>query len=165
MSISICFGICTSYLLWQVFAYRVIFQIIAILGISALGEHIVSGKGYYHYTERNGVFIGRVPVWIPFMWLSVVQSSALLALYFGADGVHIILVSGLLTFIGDFILLEPLFSRQLGFWHWTPVENGYFSWIPTSVNRFTAPIGNYLVWIVFPLLTNAILDPLNLVLF
>jgi uncharacterized membrane protein len=164
MATSISVAICTSYLLWHIFAYRVVLQIIAILTISALGEHIVSGKGYYHYTERNGVFIGRVPIWIPFMWVSVVQSAALFALYLGAAGVDIILISGFLTFIGDFVLLEPLFSKQLGFWNWTPVENGYFSWIPDSLNKFTAPIGNYLVWIVFPLLTNAILDPLNLVL-
>ena len=164
MLISIFVGMFTSYLLWQIFAHRVILQIIAILCISAIGEHIVSGKGYYHYTERNGFFIGRVPIWIPFMWVSVVQSSAILALYFGAAGIDIILISGFVTALGDFVLLEPLFSRHLGFWLWTPVENGYFSRVPSSLNRFTAPFGNYLVWIVFPLLANAILDPLNLIL-
>ena len=165
MVTSICVGVYTSYWLWRIYTYRVILQIFAILVISALGEHIVSGKGYYHYTERNGLFIGRVPIWIPFMWISVVQGSALLALYLGAAGVNIILVSGFFTFIGDFVLLEPLFSKQLGFWLWTPVDDGYFSRIPGALNKFTAPFGNYLVWTFFPLLTNMILDPLNLVLF
>lgn len=162
---SICFGTLTSYVLWHFFSYRVFLQIIAVLTISALGEHIVSGKGYYHYTERNGLFIGRVPIWIPFMWVSVVQASALLALYLGAAGVDIILVSGLLTFFGDFVFLEPVFSNQLGFWKWTPVENGYFSRVPDSLKKFTAPFGNYIVWTFFPVFTNMILDPLNLVLF
>ena len=164
MLTSFCTGVFTSYILWTYFAHRVILQVIAILAISAIGEHFVSGKGYYYYTERNGLFIGRVPIWIPFMWVSVVQGSAILALFFGAAGVDIILLSGLVTFIGDFVFMEPLFSKQLGFWLWTPVERGYFSRVPNSLNKFTAPFGNYLVWIVFPLLANAILDPLNIVL-
>lgn len=160
--VSICIGVCTSYVLWLIFSWRVAVQVVTVLVISALGEHYVSGKGYYHYTSINGFFIGRVPLWIPFMWVCAVQSAALFALVFSALGIDVILASGFVALISDLILLEPILSKTLGFWHWTPVECGYFSWVPNEMNGFTAPFGNYFVWLLFPVIANGMLGFLSI---
>ncbi|MGY5879675.1 MAG: carotenoid biosynthesis protein [Candidatus Thorarchaeota archaeon] len=146
-------GLTSSYL-WNGYSYLVLFQTVAILLGAALGEHIVSGKGYYHYTNRNGLFVGRVPVWIPLMWVATVQGTLILSLLIGLQSVEAVLLSGIVCASLDFYLIEPLASRKLGMWRWTSVDSGYFGFIPTQVNRFTAPAGNYLTWLFFPMLLN-----------
>lgn len=140
--------------LWQLFGFHAIIQTVAILIVASVGEHVVSGRGYYHYTNVNGVFVGRVPVWIPVMWVFVIQGALLLSLTMGLVGLQAILLSGIICASLDIIAVEPLLSAKYGMWLWTSVDEGYFKFIPAQVNRFTAPFGNYLTWLIFPILLN-----------
>jgi hypothetical protein len=126
-----------------------------ILFIAALGEHYVSGKGYYSYTSTNGYFIGRVPLWIPFMWVFVLQGALLFTLIIGLADFLAIYFSGIICLLFDFIIVEPYLCAQKKLWQWTPVEGGYFRFIPNRLNRFTAPVGNYITWFLFPFLLNS----------
>lgn len=150
-------GILTSTFLWNLFGFDAILQTLAILLIATFGEHIVSGKGYYHYTDKNGIFIGRVPLWIPFMWVAIIQGSLLISLAFGLISLDAIALSGIFCASLDFYILEPLLSSKLGMWQWKSVQGGYFSFIPSYANRFTAPFGNYLIWLFFPIILNWLL--------
>jgi len=149
----------TTYLLWTMAGWRVGVQIVAILIVGAIGEHYISGQGYYHYTESktNGFFVGRVPLWIPFMWVFAVQGTLVLSLMMGLPAAGAILGSGLLGAVLDLVIIEPVLSRERALWTWTPVENGYLGFLPAQVDRFTAPPGNYLVWLVFPAMANWLL--------
>jgi uncharacterized membrane protein len=132
-------------------------QAAVVLITAAIGEHIVSGKGYYSYTSRNGVFVGRVPLWIPFMWVSLVQGTLLLSLIGGLTGITAVYVSSLICFLADFLIMEPYLCSRKNLWVWKEVEGGYFDFIPESMNRFTAPPGNYIVWFIFPFIQNIVL--------
>ena len=149
----------TSNLMWNYFGWLILPHSLVIISIALAGEHIVSSQGYYYYTkqETNGPFVRNVPIWIAFLWVFSIQSSLLIAIAFGAEGVFACIISGLLASIGDLILLEPLLSRVLGLWLWTPVKSGYFGFIPSRINRFTAPPGNYIAWLLFPILANCFL--------
>ncbi len=147
----------TSYFLWELYGPAVVVQVVATLVIAAVGEHIVSGQGYYQYTRKNGVFLGRVALWIPFMWVAAVQTSMVISIVFGATGLVAATGAGLFSMIVDMVIVEPLFSRQRRFWVWESVENGYFSFIPKELDRFTAPPGNYVAWFLFPWLMNVLL--------
>ena len=153
--LSLSFAVCNS--LWSFIGWHVYPQAVLILIIAALGEHYVSGKGYYSYTSQNGYFIGRVPLWIPFMWVFMVQSTLLLTLMAGLTSLHAVYFSGIICVFCDLVVIEPLLCSQRGFWEWTVVERGYFRFIPAGLNRFTAPPGNYIVWFLFPFLLNSAL--------
>ena len=137
--------------------------------ISILGENYVIRKGYYSYSPKNGPCIGNVPMWIVPLWLFTLQVTALLGHALGLGyvdiiippnirygGVVVCLFSGSLCFLLDFLIIEPLFSRKLGLWIWTSVENGYFGFVSEEFNKFTAPAGNYLVWFGFPIISGYI---------
>jgi len=158
--LTVVFGIlavATSSFLWHIYGFPVLLQTVAIFLVAAVGEHFVSGKGYYHYTHINGVFIGRVPTWIPLLWIFVIQSALIFPMILGFNMLDAISISGLLCVSLDFYILEPILSRKLGMWRWTSVDQGYFRFIPKQVNRFTAPFGNYLTWLIFPVVLNAFL--------
>jgi hypothetical protein len=144
----------TSSILYNEYGSLVILQTVLILLIAAVGEHLVSGKGYYHYTTMNGIFVGRVPAWIPLMWVTAIQGTFLLPLVAGIDSTVAIALSGIICASLDLYFIEPLLSRKLGMWRWTSVTRGYFSFIPQRINRFTAPFGNYLTWLFFPIAMN-----------
>lgn len=144
----------TSYFVFQIFSMFLFMQLIMILLVAGLGEHYVSGKGYYHYSETNGIFIGRVPVWIPLMWVFVVQASLIVPYLFGVNIILAALISGILCIAFDLIVVEPILCRMKELWSWMPVDEGYFTFIPEKLDRFTAPPGNYLVWLLFPILMN-----------
>jgi len=150
----------TTYLLWTEFQWRVGVQVLVIILVASIGEHYVSGKGYYHYTPVNGLFVGRVPVWIPFMWIVFCHVGFLLALGGGLTEAPAYLSAGMFGLLTDFAAVEPVASRMKGLWLWKPVNNGYFGFVPPQVNRFTAPIGNYLVWFGFPVLASWLLGGL-----
>ncbi|MCK4280014.1 MAG: hypothetical protein KAW94_05520, partial [Candidatus Thorarchaeota archaeon] len=86
----------TTYLLWTMAGWRVGVQIAAVLIVGAIGEHYISGQGYYYYTKSktNGFFVGRVPLWIPFMWVFTVQGTLLFSLMMGLPAAEAILSSG-----------------------------------------------------------------------
>ena len=146
----------TSHLMWSFFEWRVIPYVIIIFFVAAIGENLVSSQGYYHYTKQdtNGPFFRKVPLWIMFLWVFSVQICFIGAVFFGLSGLSACFMSGIFASIGDLLLLEPYLSRTKELWRWTPVENGYFRFIPTKIHRFTAPPGNYITWLVFPILAN-----------
>jgi hypothetical protein len=150
-------GAVTSYILWYDVGWYVIIQILVTLAIGGFGEHYVSGQGYYHYTTVNGVFVGRVPTWIPFMWVFVVQAALVTALSIGLKGFSAVGGSGIFGLLLDFLILEPYLSKSKGLWQWTQVKSGYFDFVPTNLNRFYAPVGNYVVWLLFPCIMNWLL--------
>jgi hypothetical protein len=152
-------SILTSYLLWTIVGWRVVAQVSIIMIVGAIGEHYISGQGYYYYTKskHNGFFVGRVPLWIPFMWVFVVQGAFIIPLMLEISIIAAIITSGLLCFLLDLIVIEPVLSRERSLWAWTPVEKGYLGFLPSQLDRFTAPPGNYLVWFIFPVVTNTVL--------
>ncbi|MFW9847996.1 MAG: hypothetical protein ACFFF4_02585 [Candidatus Thorarchaeota archaeon] len=155
--IFISLGFVTSSFLWGVYGWIISIQVILILSIGFLGEHVVSGQGYYHYTELNGILVGKVASWIPFMWLFIIQGLFIAGLFFGLDGISSSFFTGTTGALIDLILIEPYCSRKKSLWIWKRVENGYFSFVPSKLNRFTAPAGNYVVWYLFPLLMGLII--------
>lgn len=147
-------GAATSYIIWYDTGWYVVLQILVTLIIGGFGEHYVSGQGFYHYTRVNGVFVGRVPTWIPFMWVFVVQGTLIAALALGFKGFPAVAGSGLIGLSLDSLLLEPYLSKSKGLWLWNRGKRGYFDFVPPNLNRFYAPVGNYLVWLFFPVVMN-----------
>jgi len=145
--------------MWSIFEWLVLLQLLLIFTIASAGESFVSSQGYYHYTkqERNGPFVKNVPIWIVFLWVFFIQSSFLFSLSLGFTGIQAATMSGMIACLIDFLLLEPLLSRNMELWRWTCVKKGYFAFIPARFNRFTAPPGNYIAWMLFPLIANSIL--------
>jgi len=144
----------TSCFVFEIFSMILFIQLLMILLVAGLGEHYVSGKGYYYYTKTNGVFVGRVPAWIPLMWVFVVQAALIVPYLLGVNLVMAALISGILCIAFDLIVVEPILCRMKKLWLWTPVDEGYFKHIPEKLDRFTAPPGNYVVWLIFPILMN-----------
>jgi hypothetical protein len=149
----------TSNILWNSYSWRILPQMLLIILIALVGEHLVSSQGYYYYTrhERNGPFLRNIPMWIIFLWIFLIQASYIVSLLIGLNGLSACLFSGWFASLIDFLFLEPLMSRMMGLWLWTPVEKGYFGFIPSRFNRFTAPPGNYITWLLFPILANCFL--------
>jgi hypothetical protein len=156
----------TSNFMWIYFQWRIIPHLLLILSVAAIGENLVSSQGYYHYTKQgtNGPFVRNMPLWIIFLWVFCVQASLLVPLLLGLGGFPAILASGILAFSVDFLFFEPYMSRRKELWRWTSVENGYFEFIPSRLNRFTAPPGNYITWFVFPIVANCFLGFLTILI-
>lgn len=154
----------TSYYIFQMFSIILFVQLIMILLVAGLGEHYVSGRGYYHYTPSNGIFLGRVPAWIPLMWVFVVQVSFIIPYLLGVHLLIAALISGIPCIAFDLIVVEPILCRMKKLWLWTPVDDGYFTFVPEQLDRFTAPPGNYLVWLFFPIMMNWILISVSFVI-
>jgi hypothetical protein len=152
-------AVITSHMLWGFYGWRIIPYMIIILSVVLVGENLVSSQGYYHYTRQdtNGPFVGNVPLWITFLWIFCVQASFIVSMYLGLGGFSACIMSGILASIADLLFFEPYLSRTKELWRWTPVENGYFRFIPSKVHRFTAPPGNYITWLLFPILANLLL--------
>jgi len=159
-------AVITSHIMWGYFEWRIIPYMLIILSVAAFGENLVSSQGYYHYTkqETNGPFFGNVPLWIMFLWVFCVQVCYIGSIYLGLSGLPACFMSGILASIADLLLFEPYLSRTKQLWRWTPVENGYFRFIPHKIHRFTAPPGNYITWLVFPILANSFLVFLMIVI-
>jgi len=139
------------------FGLIVSIQVLSILIIGTFGEHFVSSQGYYHYTETNGFFVGKVASWIPFMWLFAIQGLFLVGIFLGLDGISASFFAALMAVSLDFAFIEPYCSKRKALWIWNPVQNGYFRFVPEKLNRFTAPTGNYVVWYLFPLLMGLLI--------
>ncbi|MFW9909874.1 MAG: hypothetical protein ACFFEF_15005 [Candidatus Thorarchaeota archaeon] len=132
-------------------------QVFSILTIGTFGEHFVSSQGYYHYTRINGIFLGKVAFWIPFMWLFAIQGLFLIGILLGFNGANSSILAGIMGAVIDLSLIEPYCSRKKSLWIWNPVRNGYFRFVPQRINRFTAPTGNYIVWTLFPILMGLLI--------
>ena len=146
----------STFFMWNYMGWAVLIQIAGIVLVAVFGESIVSSQGYYQYPKNhdNGPFIRNVPIWIPFLWIFTIQTSFLTGLVFGLSGIQACVLSGLFTVAFDLIFLEPYFSRQKELWIWDSVEDGYFKFVPTELDVFTAPPGNYFTWLIFPILIN-----------
>ena len=145
----------TGHFLGQIVGILVIPHILFILAVSTAGEHYVSGKGYYRYTKSNDHFVGRVPLWIPLMWVAIIQYALLVGWILNSNPIITITLSGLICLTLDSLFIEPYLCKKKQLWQWTNVDSGYFSFLPSSINRFTAPPGNYIVWLLFPLIANS----------
>jgi hypothetical protein len=146
----------STYWMFHYVGWSALVQLAGIILVAAIGESYVSSQGYYEYPRihSNGPFIRNVPIWIPFLWIFSIQTAFLTGLIFGSSGLEACVLSGLLALVFDLVFLEPFFSRQKELWIWYSVQNGYFRFIPSQLDRFTAPPGNYLVWLIFPILMN-----------
>ncbi len=146
-------------LLWEIFLWKIAIQALFVLTIGTVGEHYVSGQGFYSYSQcgRNGPFLGNVPVWIPLMWLAVVQGTLVITLLLDITGLVACVIAGLTALTVDALLIEPIMSKRMGLWEWTSVENGYFDFVPHRMKRLTAPFGNYVVWFGFVGIANYLL--------
>ena len=146
----------STLLMWSYIGWSVIVQLAGIVGIAVFGESFVSSQGYYQYPKNhnNGPFIRNVPIWIPFLWIWSIQSSFLFGLTLGLTGIQAVVLSGILAAVFDLVFLEPYFSRRKELWVWDSVADGYFKFIPKQLDRFTAPPGNYITWLVFPIVIN-----------
>ncbi|MFX0053299.1 MAG: hypothetical protein ACFFAX_12860 [Promethearchaeota archaeon] len=146
----------STYWMFQYVGWSALAQLAGIILVAAIGESYVSSQGYYEYPKNhsNGPFIRNVPIWIPFLWIFSIQAAFLTGLIFGLSGLEACVLSGLLALVFDLLFLEPYFSRQKELWIWYSVQDGYFRFIPSRLDRFTAPPGNYLVWLIFPILMN-----------
>lgn len=151
-----CLATISSYWMWTYLGWSIVIQLAGIMLVVLFGESCVSSQGYYQYPKKdlNGPFIRNVPVWIPFLWIYSIQSTFLTGLVFGLSGFEACVLSGLFALAFDLLFLEPYLSRRKELWIWSPVENGYFRFIPKELDRFTAPPGNYIVWLIFPILMN-----------
>jgi hypothetical protein len=149
----------TSQYTWHVFGWSMLPQLALILSIVSFGENFISSQGYYYYTrhEKNGPFVRNVPLWIIFLWVFIIQGSLLASLAIGFTDLQAAIASGMIACSIDFFLLEPYLSRHLELWRWTPLRRGYFYFIPSRLNRFTAPPGNYITWLLFPMIANSFL--------
>ena len=149
-------SILSSLLMWNYVGWSVLVQIGGIMLVAVFGENLVSSQGYYQYPRKddNGPFIRDVPLWIPFLWIWSIQSSFLAGLAFGLPGIQAAILSGIFAVIFDLVILEPYFSRHKELWIWDSVADGYFKFIPKQLDRFTAPPGNYITWLVFPIVMN-----------
>jgi hypothetical protein len=156
----------TSQFLWHSFGWLILPQLVLIFIIASLGESFVSSQGYYHYTrhERNGPFVRNIPVWIVFLWIFFIQGGLLFSLFLGLTGFHAVMFSGIIACTVDFLVIEPILSRRFELWRWTPTRRGYFYFLPARLNRFTAPPGNYIAWLFFPMIANTFLTFLMLAL-
>ncbi len=141
--------------------YSALFLII-ITAVAFFGENIVSGMGYYTYRRvwpfyQNIPFF-IVPFWIAFITLSNI-GSAFVVMSLGLDPrTNGILTTAFLTggacFILDLLFIEPYLCRKKGYWMWKMKKS-----ILTKINHrnnLTAPIGNYIVWFLFPFLSSCI---------
>jgi hypothetical protein len=146
-------------LLWQIFLWKLTVQMLFVLTVGTVGEHYVSSQGFYHYSQcgRNGPFLGNVPIWIPLMWLTIVQGTLVMTLLLNITGLMACVIAGLTALAADSLLIEPILSKRMGLWRWTSVERGYFAFVPHRLKRLTAPFGNYVVWFGFVGIANYLL--------
>jgi len=149
-------SVLSTFLMWNYMGWSVLVQIAGIILVAVFGESLVSSQGYYQYPkkESNGPFIRNVPIWIPFLWIFSIQTSFLTGLVFGLSGIQAVVLSGILAVVFDLVILEPYFSRNKELWIWDSVSDGYFKFIPKQLDRFTAPPGNYITWLFFPIVMN-----------
>lgn len=146
----------STWLMWYYVGWSVMFQLVGIVLVALFGESFVSAQGYYEYPKKqdNGPFFRNVPVWIPFLWIFSIQASFLIGLVFGLPAIQACILSGILAAVFDLVFLEPYFSSHRELWIWDSVEDGYFKFVPTELDVFTAPPGNYFTWLIFPILIN-----------
>lgn len=146
----------STLVMWYYVGWSVLFQLVGIVLVALFGESFVSSQGYYEYPKKddNGPFFRNVPVWIPFLWIFSVQASFLIGLVFGLPAIQACILSGILAVAFDLVFLEPYFSSHRELWIWSSVEDGYFKFVPTKLDVFTAPPGNYFTWLIFPILVN-----------
>ena len=155
--------------MWLFLGWITFVQIVFVIIVAIIGENYVVEKGYYRYSSANSPFIRNVPLWIIPLWLYMIQITALLGHALGLGlvdiviqplfrwgGIVVCLFSGLLCFLIDFVIIEPLFSKRLDLWSWHSINNGFFSFIPEKYNKYTAPAGNYIVWFGFPVFAGYI---------
>jgi uncharacterized membrane protein len=129
------------------FGLPVMLYSIIVLTIALVGENLISRAGVYSYNMDHKPMIGRVPLYIPLLWLTMNLGSLFISYFAFAslgihDGFQIALFSAMIPLLVDLLFLEPKLSRDRQVWTW---EN---------TTKLYAPYGNYLVWFAFPFLTN-----------
>lgn len=120
---------------------------IVVFTVALVGENMVSKTGSYSYNMEHRPIVGRVPLFIPFLWLAINLGSLFLAYTTFqtagiSNGLLIAFTSATIPLFIDLLLLEPKLSRERNVWVWH------------STTKLYAPYGNYIVWFAFPFLMN-----------
>ncbi len=122
--------------------------------VSLIGENIVSSKGHYtYYTGSHMFYVGVVPISILFLWLaSIIGPYSTFYILLIGKNLPTPQMLWLTSFLGgfssmlfDLIILEPIAYRKK-------------LWLWRNKHRFYAPLKNYIVWFVFPTLSNLIMS-------
>ncbi len=115
-------SVCTCWLLWNIVGWASAVQAGFIVTVSVLGENHVSGLGYYRYSEANCCLINRVPIWIPFMWITVIQGTLPVISSYQTFNWMKILTSGIMCTLIELSFVVPCLCRRRMLWSWSQVE-------------------------------------------
>lgn len=120
---------------------------IVVFTVALVGENMISRTGSYSYNMEHRPIVGKVPLFIPFLWLAINLGSLfisykMLSTIGNTNGLHIALISAMIPLFIDLLLLEPKLSKDRKVWVWQ------------STTKLYAPYGNYVVWFAFPFLMN-----------
>ena len=123
---------------------------IIVFTVALVGENMISKAGAYSYNMEHKPVIGRVPLFIPLLWLtmnlgSLFVSYVTLSTIGITDGLYIVMISAIIPLVFDLLLFEPKLSKERNVWVWQKTTKLY------------APYDNYLVWFAFPFLANLLL--------
>jgi uncharacterized membrane protein len=147
--LSIFFAISTLFIVYSYFSFGIITMLYSIIvfTVALVGENLVSKTGTYTYNMEHRPVVGRVPLFIPFLWLALNLGSLFLAYIMlqtagVSNGLIIAFTSAIIPLFIDLLLLEPKLSRERNVWTWR------------DTTRLYAPYGNYVVWFAFPFLAN-----------
>jgi len=150
--LTIFFAMSTFFVLYSYlsFGLPVMLYTIIVLTIALVGENLITRAGAYSYNLDHKPIVGKVPLFIPLLWLSMNLGSLFVSyIVFQSmgivNGLQIALFSAMIPLLIDLLFLEPKLSKKRQVWTWE------------TTTKLYAPYGNYLVWFAFPFLTNLLL--------
>jgi hypothetical protein len=129
------------------FGAMTVLYVAVVLTVAVAGENLVSKTGSYSYNMEHRPIVGRVPLFIPFLWLAMNLGSLYISYEVShmlnvTSSLYIAMMSAMIPLFIDLLLLEPRLSRGRRVWVWR------------TTTRLYAPYGNYVVWFAFPFLMN-----------
>lgn len=147
LSIFLALSTCFIVYSYMTFGMATMLYAISVFTVALVGENLASRTGRYAYNMEHRPVVGRVPLFIPFLWLAMNLGSLFISYEafqnIGMTNVlYIAFVSAMIPLVLDISLLEPKLSKDRNVWTWR------------DTTRLYAPYGNYVVWFAFPFLTN-----------
>ncbi len=153
-------GIISTFSIYPPLSAIIFISLIAL--IVGFGEDFVSGRGHYTY-KKVKPFKSNIPLYIIPFWIGIITllntGSALLVMEMGMDpsGGGVLwsaFFTGGACFLLDLILIEPIMCKRLEYWKWHEKKTILSKF--NKKNGFTAPLGNYFTWFLFPFLASCI---------